>query len=60
MSFFEGLKVVEIANILAGPMTGRFFAENGAEVIKIENPKTNGDLTRQWKLPSEDPQSRPY
>lgn len=57
MSFFEDLKVVELANILAGPLTGRFFAENGAQVIKIENPNTGGDLTRQWKLSTEDPQS---
>jgi crotonobetainyl-CoA:carnitine CoA-transferase CaiB-like acyl-CoA transferase len=32
-----------------------FFAELGAEVIKIENATTNGDVTRKWKLPTENP-----
>ncbi|MBL4653287.1 MAG: CoA transferase [Flavobacteriales bacterium] len=54
---FEGLKVVELANVLAGPAVGMFFAELGAEVIKIENETTNGDMTRKWKLPSEDKNS---
>lgn len=48
------LKVVELASVLAGPDVGMFFAELGAKVIKIENKKTNGDVTRSWKLPSED------
>lgn len=46
---FHGLKVVELASVLAGPAVGMFFAELGAEVSKIENPKTGGDITRQWK-----------
>jgi len=49
----SGLKVLELAAVLAGPSVGQFFAELGAEVIKVENPKTNGDVTRSWKLPSE-------
>ena len=48
-------KVVELASVLAGPAVGMFFAELGAEVIKVENKKTGGDVTRSWKLPSEDP-----
>lgn len=53
--FFKGqLKVVELASVLAGPAVGMFFAELGAEVVKIENKKTGGDMTRLWKLPSED------
>ena len=47
--------VVELASVLAGPAVGMFFAELGAEVIKIENKRSGGDVTRQWKLPSEDP-----
>ncbi len=55
--FFSGLKVVEFASVLAGPAVGMFFAELGAEVIKIENKNTGGDMTRGWKLPIEDPDS---
>jgi len=54
-STFKDLLVVELASVLAGPAVGMFFAELGARVIKIENKKTNGDVTRTWKLPSEDP-----
>lgn len=49
------LKVLELAGVLAGPAVGLFFAELGAQVIKVENPKTNGDITRKWKLSVEDP-----
>ncbi len=50
---FRGVKVVELSSVLAGPAVGMFFAELGAEVIKIENATTGGDVTRSWKLPSE-------
>jgi len=50
---FSNLKVIELAGVLAGPSAGLFFAELGAHVIKIENPKTGGDVTRSWKLQSE-------
>ncbi|MBN8677555.1 MAG: CoA transferase [Chitinophagales bacterium] len=56
-TFFKGLKVVEFASVLAGPAVGMFFAELGAEVIKIENKTTSGDVTRAWKQPSELPES---
>ncbi len=48
-----GLRVVELASILAGPITGQFLAELGAQVIKVENPATGGDPTRGWRLPTE-------
>lgn len=54
-ALFKDLKVVELAGVLAGPSVGYFFAELGAQVIKIENPKTQGDVTRSWKLKQEDP-----
>lgn len=57
MDFIKNLKVVELASVLAGPAAGMFFAELGAKVIKIENKKTGGDVTRSWKLPDEDPSS---
>lgn len=50
---FKDLKVVELASVLAGPAVGMFFSELGANVIKIENKLTNGDVTRKWKLPQE-------
>ncbi len=56
-SFFKDLKVIELASVLAGPAVGMFFSELGAEVIKIENKTTGGDVTRRWKLPSEDKDS---
>ncbi len=48
------LKVIELASVLAGPSAGQFFAELGAAVLKVENPSTDGDVTRSWKLPGED------
>ncbi|HMR58072.1 MAG TPA: CoA transferase, partial [Cyclobacteriaceae bacterium] len=50
---FQGLKVLELASVLAGPSVGQFFAELGAEVIKIENLNTGGDVTRTWKSSDE-------
>ena len=44
-----GLKVVELARILAGPWAGQTLADLGAEVIKVESPK--GDDTRAWGPP---------
>lgn len=52
----EGLKVVELATVLAGPHVGMFFAELGAEVLKVEHPE-HPDVTRSWKLPTERPDS---
>jgi len=54
--FLEGLKVVELASVLAAPSVGQFLAELGAEVIKIENPLQGGDVTRSWKLAKENVQ----
>lgn len=50
---FAGLKIVELAGVLAGPAVGMFFAEMGATVLKIENPSNKGDVTRSWFLESE-------
>ncbi|NND95562.1 MAG: CoA transferase [Flavobacteriales bacterium] len=49
----KGIKVIELANVLAGPAVGMFLAELGAEVIKIENRLNGGDMTRSWKLSTE-------
>ena len=45
----EGLKVVELARILAGPWIGQTLADLGADVVKVESP--NGDDTRTWGPP---------
>lgn len=47
------LRVLELASVLAGPQVGQFFAELGAEVLKIEAPA--GDVTRTWKTGTEAP-----
>ena len=59
MKPFKNLTVIELASVLAGPSVGVFFAELGAKVIKVENKKTGGDVTRSWKLASED-KSHPF
>lgn len=51
----DKIKVVELASVLAGPSVGQFFAEIGAEVIKVENPNTGGDVTRSWLSQGEQP-----
>lgn len=45
----EGIKVLELARILAGPWAGQTLADLGAEVIKVESP--DGDDTRTWGPP---------
>ena len=44
-----GLRVVELARILAGPWAGQTLADLGADVIKVESPE--GDDTRRWGPP---------
>ena len=49
----QGLRVLELASVLAGPQVGQFLAELGAEVLKIEPPA--GDVTRTWRTAAENP-----
>ncbi|MBO6767005.1 MAG: CoA transferase [Erythrobacter sp.] len=44
-----GLKVLELARVLAGPWAGQILADLGADVIKVESP--DGDGTRKWGPP---------
>ena len=46
----SGIRVLELARILAGPWAGQLLADYSAEVIKIERPGT-GDDTRSWGPP---------
>lgn len=57
MNALSDLYVLDLSSVLAGPSAATFFAELGATVVKIENAKTGGDVTRNWKLPSEDPEA---
>src|SRR5690606_32999735 len=49
----EGLKVLELGQLIAGPFAGKMFAEFGAEVIKVEPPASasgdGGDPLRTWR-----------
>lgn len=49
MAPLTGLKVVELARILAGPWAGQTLADLGADVVKVEAPE--GDDTRRWGPP---------
>ena len=49
MSALAGVRVVELARILAGPWIGQTLADLGADVIKVESPE--GDDTRRWGPP---------
>ena len=45
----EGLKVIELGQLIAGPFAGKTLAEFGADVIKIEPPGA-GDPLRNWRM----------
>ncbi len=44
---FEGVKVIDISNFLAAPMSAMFLADFGADVVKVEQPG-KGDEVRYW------------
>jgi crotonobetainyl-CoA:carnitine CoA-transferase CaiB-like acyl-CoA transferase len=49
MNALEGLKVLELGQLIAGPFAGKTLAEFGADVIKVE-PTGVGDPLRKWRL----------
>ncbi|HLB42049.1 MAG: CoA-transferase [Pseudomonadales bacterium RIFCSPHIGHO2_12_FULL_40_16] len=50
MGALEGIRVLDLSRVLAGPWCGQVLADLGAEVIKVERPQT-GDDTRLWGPP---------
>ena len=49
LNALEGLKVLELGQLIAGPFAGKTLAEFGADVIKVE-PHGVGDPLRKWRL----------
>jgi len=49
----EGIRILELGNIVAAPFAGKILAEFGAEVIKVEEP-TSGDPLRNWRVMDKD------
>src|SRR3546814_16121276 len=45
----DGIRVLELGQLIAGPFAAKMLGEFGAEIIKIEPPKT-GDPLRKWRL----------
>lgn len=43
----DGIRVLELGQLIAGPFCGQLLADNGAEVLKIE-PPNSGDAMREW------------
>ena len=55
----EGIVVLDLSRVLAGPVTTMALADLGARVIKVESPR-GGDVTRQWTPPVHDGESAYY
>ncbi|SVB88740.1 uncharacterized protein METZ01_LOCUS241594, partial [marine metagenome] len=54
-----GLRVVEFAHVMAGPICGRMLADMGADVIKVEQV-IGGDATRDFRPPDIDGESAAF
>lgn len=50
MGALQGIRVLDLSRVLAGPWCGQILADLGAEVIKVERPNV-GDDTRMWGPP---------
>ncbi len=49
MDALQGLKVLELGQLIAGPFAGKTLADFGADVIKVE-PVDGGDPLRKWRM----------
>ncbi len=56
----DGLRVLEVTNNWAGPVCGRFLAELGADVVKVEWPAKPATRTLVWVGPTLDRQRQPW
>ena len=45
----EGIRVLELGQLIAGPFAAKILGEFGADVIKVESP-TSGDPLRKWRM----------
>jgi crotonobetainyl-CoA:carnitine CoA-transferase CaiB-like acyl-CoA transferase len=52
MPLLDGVRIVEVANVITGPFAGMLLADLGADVLKVEAP--SGDPFRRWQAESDD------
>jgi crotonobetainyl-CoA:carnitine CoA-transferase CaiB-like acyl-CoA transferase len=53
MQALEGLRVIDMATVLAGPGAARYLADFGADVVKVESPEGDGLRDLGWRDPSD-------
>ena len=58
MSALDGLRVIELCQVMAGPFCGQVLADMGADVIKVEPPEV-GDQTRRSMGEARVPRGQP-
>lgn len=58
LMILNGLKVIDLSRIMAGPLAAQYLADHGADVIKVEGPQQ--DDTRKWGPPFADDETTGY